>query len=382
MISIASSIRFRKADGLLQSFDNTLHEEQRHFRVARLPYCHKFLATDTVTIQAEVEVDLTLEMQYAEGTVKNGVIVWGEFQNMTGETKVFDGTYYDYYECPIDFSAFSTPYVKFKALIMDGESVEESWYSEPCEVVDDSDYLLQIEFFNLENAFGVYYENPTEDDRISHLLRIRGRLRQYKPAGETSVYDNQDEVVKTSDEVKRVLTLETEAIPAYLAEMLAVALAHDKFFINEVEFVAEGKPEYNAGNGDLASLTVALTQRDVIGLNSHDVGFDCDSITGTNMIVLQELAASGENSFTLTDEYMVLTITGEWVTGAPVIKAGTTPGGDELLASMELTESGNQIEVAIVPVDKAALTAGVIYFTVSGSGATANVYMQTFKNRQ
>jgi len=378
MISVASSIKFRKQDGLLPSFDNTMFEDENHFRIAKRCFYQKMFASKTITVQAEVGLTESLEMQYSEGTLKMGTVSWGEYQTMAGEALVFTGSTYRYYELDIAMTSYTL--VKFKAVIMESETVVETWLSEPVEIVTDDGSYLQIEFFNLENNFHCYYTNPTEADRLSHLIILKGRLRKYKPAGETSVYDNQDEVVKTKSEVKRILTLETEAIPAYLAEMLIIATEHDKFFINEVEFVAEKKPDYESGNGPLASLTCDLTQRDVIGLNAHDTGYDCDAISGGDMIHLQELAASGQKSFAITDDYMILSLTGRRVAGSPVIKAGTTPGGDDVLLGMSLTAS-YITEVALIPVDKASISGGTLYVTISGAGATANIDILTVKNR-
>jgi hypothetical protein len=382
MISVASSIRFKKQDGLMASFDNTLFEDETPFRVAKHRYYHKLYATDTVTIQAEVDTGENLSLQQSIGTMKQGMVVWGEYTNMAGESKVFEGTYYDYWELDVAMSTYTTGYVRFRAVILLNEAIQETWYSEPVEIIAANAQYLQIEFFNLENAWHVYYDNVTEANRISHLLRVRGEIRVYKPGGEQSVFDNQDEIVKTSGEVKRVLTLKTEAIPPYLAEMLAVALAHDKFFVNEVEFVAEGNPEYE-NSGDLATFTCQLTQRDIPGFNAHDTGYNCDTITTNDgMTILQELAASGQKSLTPAADHMVLSITGEQVTGIPTIKAGTTPGGNDILFDMSLDATTNPIEVALIPTDKASLPAGIIYVTVSGVGATANIYVATFKNRQ
>lgn len=365
----------------MASFGNTLHADRTYIKTVIHQYYHKLYSTDIITIQAEVDTGDEIAIQYAIGTLKHGEVVWGEWTDLTGEALVFSGTYYDYWEVDIDFSTFAATYVKFKVVMTSSRALPpETWYSEPVEIIATDDRYLQIEFFNLENAWHVYYVNPTEADRISHLLRIKGELKRYKPGGETSVFDNQNEVVKTSGEVKRTLTLETEAIPPYLAEMLAVALAHDKFFINEVEYVAEGNPEYE-NSGDLASFSVSLTQRDVIGLNAHDTGYNCDTITGGDTMVLQELAASGQKSFAITDGYMILTLTGYRTAGSPVIKAGYTPGGDEILASMVLSSTA-VTEVALIPTDKSSVTGGTLYVTVSGVGATANIYIILIKNRQ
>lgn len=382
MISVASSIKFRKSDGLLASFDNTMFEDESHFRIAKRQYYQKLFATDTITVQAEVDTDQTIALYKSEGTSKMGAVTWGDWTAMTGEALVFSGAAYDYWEVDIDFSTMTKTKVKFKVEILTGATVDETWLSEPVELVTDDGSYLQIEFFNLENAFRVYYVNPTPADRISHLIRLKGWLRKYKPAGDTSVYDNQDEVVKTKDEVKRMMTLETDAIPAYLAEMLVVAVAHDKFFVNEVEFVAEKKPEFDLGNGNLASLTCELTQRDVIGLNAHDVGFDCDSITDTDTMVLQEIDLAGQKSFTVPDGYLIAHITGHRTAGDPVVIAGTTPGGSDILLDMALNNTDNKFQTAIIGREIATSGDATLYVDVSGAGATASIYVLLLKNRQ
>ena len=367
MISIASSIRFRKVDGLLPSFDNTLLWDQGTPGEFSHLYAHKVLATDKITIQAKVLEGQSMEMQYSENC-------WGAWQAMTGETKVINGAVYDYYEIEIDFSAFtSLDSVQFRAVILTGETVSETWESEPCEISTDD--LLQIEFYNIESAF--YVDYSTE---IVHLLRVEGIIKDYKPGGESSVFDNQNEVTKIKDEVKRFLTFKTDPIPAYLAEMLRVAVAHDYFYINEVQYIAESVPEYEVNASNLGVFSVQLTQRNIIGLNTHDTGFDCDTITSDTM-VLQELTASGEKSFAITDDYMVLTLTGYRTAGSPQIKAGTTPGGDDILLDMSLSAS-YLTEVALIPTDKASISGGTLYVTVAGWGATANLYIILIKNRQ
>ena len=308
-----------------------------------------------------------------------GVISWGDYQSMSGETKIFSGQY-DYWEIDVDMSAYSTGYVRFRAVILEDESIVETWLSEPVNLVTDDGKYFQIEYFNLENAFHCYYVNPTLEDRLSHLIRLKGYFRKYKPAGETSVYDNQNEVIKTRDEVKRMITLETEPIPAYLAEMLTVAVAHDKFFVNEVEFVAESKPEYE-NSGDLATFTCQLTQRDIPGFNAHDTGYNCDTISNSDTMVLQEEAASGQKTFIVPEGYLIGYITAYRTAGSPAIIAGTTPGGSEIVSGMALTPSYTY-ETANVGYPLSLTGANNLYVTISGVGATATIIVLLFKNRQ
>jgi hypothetical protein len=241
-------------------------------------------------------------------------------------------------------------------------------------LADTDEDLLQVDFFNLENAFEVDYSTG-----LAHLLRVESSFREYRAGGETSVFDNQEEVTRINAEVKRILVFRTEPIPPYLAEMLHVAVKHDKLFINEVEFVAESEPEIETSGG-MVVFSCPLTQRSVIGLNTHDVGFDCDSITNTETMVLGSLAASGQITFTVPDGYLILSITGHRTAGSPTIKVGTTVGGGELLTSMELTPS-YLTEVAMIPADQASLTANTLYVDISGVGATADIFIILINNR-
>ena len=369
MISIASSFKFRKSDGLLPSFDNTLLSEQFNQGGNDFIYALKIYRTDTVIIQVKTLSDYTVDLYYSPNC-------WGAWTKLSSGTKVVDGTSYDYWEVSVamaTFAAYET--VQFRMEILtDAAAHYQYWYSEPVELCTEDDGLLMVEFFNVENAFEVDYTT-----NITHLLRVEGQLKEYKPGGESSVFDNQSEITKIKDEVKRMLIFKTEPIPAYLAEMLTVAMAHDKLFINEVEFVSESKSEFDNNSSNLGIFSVTLTQRNVIGLNTHDIGYNCDSTSGT--MVLQQLAASGQKSFAIVSDYMILTLTGYRVAGSPTIKAGTTPGGDDILSSMVLSPS-YVTEVALIPTDKASIPGGTLYVTVSGAGATANIYIILIKNRQ
>jgi hypothetical protein len=335
-------------------------------------YCHKIYRTDTVIIQVKVLSGYTVDLYYSANC-------WGAWTKLSSGTKEVDGSVYDYWEVSVAMSTFAAmDTVQFRMEILTIVPAHyQYWYSEPVELLTYAadDGLLKVEYFNIDAAFEVDYSTE-----ITNLLRIEATLKDYKPGGEMSVFDNQNEVTKIKDEVKRILTFKTELIPAYLAEMLRVAVAHDKFFINEVEYTAEALPEFEVNSSNLGIFTVTLTQRNVIGLNTHDIGFNCDGTNTSDMIVLQELAASGSKSFAITDDYLVLTLTGQRVAGSPKIKAGTTPGGDDVLVDMSLSAS-YVTEVALIPTDKASISGGTLYVTISGTGATANINILTIKNR-
>lgn len=373
MIAVASSIKFRLDNKQSASWDNTRHNDRADRGLWPHKYFQKFYDDDTVTLQVKVATGQTIKVYYSEEC-------WGVWTLIDTGTLEVDGDDYDFYEQVIDFADYDMETIQFKVEIYTAApALYSTWISEPCQILTEADdEILQVEFFNQDedNYFHVDYSTG-----ISHLLNVESVCREWRPGGEVSVFDNQEEITKTLDEVKRILIFKTDPVPGYLAEMLRVAFAHDRVFVNEVEFVAEALPEVEPF-GDLYIFSVNLTQKSVIGLNTHDVGFDCDSVsTDDSMIVLQELAASGQKSFAITDDYMILTITGERVAGSPTITAGTTAGGTDILTSMALTESYT-VEVALVPVDKASISGGTLYVEVSGAGATANIYVTTIKNRQ
>lgn len=376
MISIASSIKFREViDGALASFDSTFHEDEAFANAAHIPYWQKVYATDTVTIQVKVLTGQTVTVEYTD---TNSLFIdnLSGWMSLGGESLKISGTVYDIYEVEIDFSSFRATYLKFQICTVEDEAIVETWISEPVEILQETDPDLQlIEFFNYDNAFEVDYSTD-----ICHQLRVTSYLKEYKPGGDVSVFDNQNEVTKIKDEVKRILVFRTDPIPRYLFEMLRMAFAHDKLFVNEVEFTAESLPEIDNDSSNLVIFTANLTQRNVIGLNTHDVGFDCDSATTNGIMVMQEEEASGQVTFVIPDGYLIAYVTGYRTAGDPVIKAGTSVGGDEVVTGMNLSAT-NPYETYNVGYP---LSAGDhdLYVDISGSGATATIIVLLIYNRE
>lgn len=374
MISKACSIRFIKSDTNPPAFDNTLDKDVLRPGGLITVFYQTAFSTDSVTLQAKLTAGYTADLEYSE----YGWKVWTKYKSLTTE---ISGPTYDYLETEIDFSDFNAPMLRFRLQLFDGSTLVETWYSEPVKILSDEDDSLLIEFFNNavendDNLFQVDYHTG-----IAHQLRIPGTCNEYKPAGESTVFDNQDELTKLSSEVKRILILKTDPIPAYLQEMLTVAMQHDHFYVNKVEFVAESLPEISANPSNLAPLTANLTQRNIIGLNTHDIGFDVDAISDDMVIVLQNEAASGAVSFAVPASYKIAWISGIRVSGSPVIKAGRTPGGSDILYEMSLNATDNIYEVADTPQRMNSTdAAATLYVTVSGSGAVADVRVTLIKD--
>lgn len=370
-VSKANSIILLDQTGDLQTFDNRLTKDQWWNNAVIYGYCQKYLIGDEVTIQVKVDttvesLDMTAYNEAGASTIISGV-------------KMADYPGYVIFEFIINFSTLHGilgHHIYFD-LTHGGDTVT----SNPVEIIDeleaDSD-LLKIEWFNDENAFELDYSTG-----ISMMCRVEGLMKDYIPGGKAEVYDNFSEKVKLREEVYRGHTLKIPELPSNMVEKLTIAAAHDNFYINEVQFVSEDKPEI--GDLELANLfefSLKVIQKTVIGLNTHDTGFDCDTVSILGSMVLEKLAAaSGQHSFTVPEGYLVLTFTAYRKNGTINLKAGTTPAGDELVLGMDL-DGTTTWGVVTIGQELGGTGPHSIYVEVTGSGASVDIFILLIYNRQ
>jgi len=221
--------------------------------------------------------------------------------------------------------------------------------------------LFRLEWFNLENGFSLDYV-------VSGFVgqaHIEGKLILGQPAGDVTVFDNQGEEIKLKEIVQRVMMFTAE-VPDYLAEQLILWMAHDEFMINDVKYVTSKKPTIEQkGNSNIYLITAELHQFSVLGINTHDVGFDCDAATLNTMILNQtEVAKTASFTVEAPAGYMLHTVTLVRNTGSAGIELGITATGDEVFTST--TIDGTDALVT-VQTHYALATATTLYFTVTGT---------------
>jgi len=371
-ISKANPIRWVHNDGLAAHFDNTLTDDETFQGIYRKPFSQKFLNADTVPVQLKLYGNTSgneVIMKKYAGGVETTI-------SATATTAYASFTIYEYL---ITIATGDNFYLKAYTDI-------DSWTSETICGVATLDRHLKLEWFNYDPL--TYNENfefdyqTAQAKAVVNFIYLEANLFEYTAGGEKTIIDNQNEKITLKRSIFRRLKLESSPVPRWLAEKLAVAMSHDVFVVNDIAYILEDDANIEKfGKTNFVNFSAVLTQKSVLGINTHDIGYEGTTSTETTMLILQELAASGAKTFSITDDYMILTITGERVAGDPVIKAGTTLGGDDVLLSMSLSAT-NTIEAALVPIDKAAISGGVLHVTISGAGATANIYVATFKNRQ
>lgn len=370
-ISKANPLRWVHNDGQRASFDNTLLENESFAGVTVKSYCHKFVNGDEIPIQLKLSGsgsgNEVIVMKWVNGT--------GTALTATGTTVYTDFTIYEYLlTVATGDNFYLTAYTD-----------NDSWTSETVDVEASLTNYAKLEWFNydpLTNNESFEFDYQTTQAQASvNFCYIKSNLFEYSLSGERSVFDNQEEKVILRRSIFRRLKFETDIIPRWEAEKLAIAMSHDVFVVNDVAFTCEEDPSIErAGKSNMVIFNAVLTQKSVLGLNTHDIGFDCETMATSGIINLTE-TGSGAKTFAITDDYLILSITGVRTAGSPVITAGTTPGGTDVLYGMSLSAS-NITEVATVGFDKESLADGNLYITISGSGATATIHVLTLKNRQ
>lgn len=256
-------------------------------------------------------------------------------------------------------------------------SEASEWRSEWQRMIAEDTSMMLLQWTNLDDSSNTFEFDYLTTLAIANVnyMRLDGEMVNYGLGGESTIYDNQNEKSKIKGSIFRKLTFTSERIPRQIAEIIAIAMQHDRFLANSGGYIAEDLPEIEMMGG-FCQLTSNLTKNLVLGINTHDIGFDCDSTT-TNMIENKyEEAATGSGSFSVSDGYGVTQIIAKRIEGAPILKIGSSVGGEEIFREELLTYT-------IPPlIDNNRYTPDIegtwtIYWDVASG--SADIFIQTIK---
>jgi len=254
-IPLAQSIRFRPINTARANFDNTFAATKDTFNYS-FDY---YLPASDVKIQIVTPDDNTSYsyLDLIHGTTRTRI---------TDLATTFIGQL-KYETYTIDLGTYPNECCYLEAFLEeDGGGEVLSYRSEPFHVTTQDNYLL-IEWLNSENSFQMDYSTG-----LTHMMQLEAKQWKMSFGGESSVYVNQGEEVKLKGIVQRIFLLECE-LPDYLAEILVLAMEHDSFYINEVEFVVSKKATITQmGQSGMYSFSAEVKQKTIVGLNTHDVG--------------------------------------------------------------------------------------------------------------
>lgn len=375
IISSLNSIRFAKVDSNYRNFGNTLLSDEKFYNDEIFEYCQRFLTTDTavkVQIKSNSSAVPTATLTKADkSTVALTVTQVSAYdQNNDSINDLF------FFEFVVNMSAYTTE--SFITVVQD-----ETWKSEPFK--GDANLLTelqdgesqQIEYYNDDNAFSIDFSSG-----ITFKTYVEAIVKDYEAGGEASIYDNQDEITKLKETATRMFTLKTLYVPRYVAEQLRLASACDNFIINGVSYIREDMPDISPVDGcNLVEVSMKLIDKEYIGVNTHDIGFDVDiPANEANIMIQSEENASGSVSFVVPAGYLVHTLRAQWVSGTTVeVKLGTTVSGNELLYGQNITSVITQFTASIhSDIDRDS--DATIYATISGG--VANIDIQLIQNKE
>jgi len=240
-IPLSNTLRMVRTDnrtGLLQNFDNTLLQDEDYVDYNDRPYYQKISGTDDILIQyATDQTPVTAKVYDLEDNEVSDVT--------TDITLILTSTSFNYYNLNFNVAAEGFYYLK-----MDFGSSTEVYQSEYFQIDGyETDNIVKIEYNTSEND-GIIYDNSE-----TFVIRIEGRLVDYKPGQEKEVYTNYNEsLVNLNSFPIRTFALTYGPVPRYMVEKLNLALSHQVFKANDVEYQSKDGPD-----ADLLKDSVVVT---------------------------------------------------------------------------------------------------------------------------
>jgi hypothetical protein len=223
----------------LQNFDNRLLQQEDYVDYNDRVYFQKISGSDTILIQFATDValgDITAGIYDLED-----VLISNETSNIS---LILTSTSFSVYNLSITIAAEGFYYLKIN---FDSPDTYQSEYFQ----IDgfETDKMVKMEYSESEND-GIIYDNSE-----TFIVRLESRLAEYKPGQEKVVYTNFNEALSNLNSFPiRTFTLEYGPLPRYMVEKLNLALSHQIFKANDVEYQSQEGPE-----ADLLKDSVVIT---------------------------------------------------------------------------------------------------------------------------
>ena len=364
-VSKANAIRFSHVNGLMKSFDNQLSFNEKYFNKVNKKFDQTFFKDDVIIVQLKAGLTATVVLTKIMDDDTTSVIA-ADATTTYAAFKIYD---------------YVITLGSVERFYFTATSESSSHTSECINVIDEvettNNEYVKIEWTNLDAVSDTFQFDYSTADAIANVnyMRVRGQTDIYKPAGESTVYDNQNEVSKIKGNYYRDLVLETEPMPKQIAEILIIAMQHDTFLVNDVGYVVQELAEIGS-LGSFVQISATLRLVTSLGMNADDIGFDCDTSTSNMIENKVDDAASGANTFSVSSGFGITQIIVKKISGTPTLKVGSTVGGVDIFPSEVITNTTPPLieNTRYTPEVTGAWT---IYYDVSGG--TADVFIQTIK---
>lgn len=356
IISKANGIRFADRNSG-DPFENLISCEEIYLSKVAGKVDQILFNSDTFLLQIKAGLTATVVLRKYDET--------GSYTTIT-EDNTETYTTFKVYEYLITVSSIERFYLQ-------ATSESSELRSEWIDVIAEDTSMMLLQWTNYDDSSNTFEFDYTTDLAVDNVnfMRLPGEMVNYKPTGESTVYDNQNEKSKIKGNVYRNLTFVSDKIPRQVAEIITIASQHDRFVANSAGYIAEDLPEIEMV-GAFCEVSIDLTLGLALGINTHDIGFDCDSITNTMIENKLFEDATGSDSASVSAGYGLTQIVSKLLSGSPTLTVGTTPGGNEILRTTAITSIPKIINTRYTPNTDTSWT---IYFVVAGG--TVDAFFQT-----
>ena len=266
-----------------QTYDNRFAERLRYPITSPYHFTQKILNSDSLWIQFRTNYSEFKAYIYDSSNTKIDI-------TSNANLIYTDSSGRNYYNLEVSTSALSGCY--FIEFI--GSDVDKSTFviqSEIFEVVDYMPDSVLIEWIGNDYA----YDDQMHWGSKKQFIRVIGRDRELQVEQSKSVYNNSDYApVTLKSKPIRNVKIEFELLPYWMVEKINLALNHDYFYCNGVQYNTEDLIEAEAkGNSQLYTASIIATQ--INFENGED-----DEITGGE--ILQSYLKTNDTDYLLIND--------------------------------------------------------------------------------
>lgn len=376
IISPINSLTFKKLDGLLPNFNNTLDRFDRFSDSVNMPECQRFLYSETITTQIRTDFD-TITAKLIDSNQSETSLIVNEVSTYVN---------YSFYNFEISGQSIGD----YKVLVTGVKDAETVVFeSEPFKLVAGTSTRItggEVKLIEGYKRVKYYNNDPSSffidySTGIEHFFWIPAEIYWINPSGEVDVYNNLDNKEKLEQTNFRNLMLKSRPMLRHLILKLSESSSMDSFTINDVEYVMPEvlEPVYY-GDANLGTVETQIEERFTVGVNSDDEGFSCEQEIidgGLVMNIGVDNLSDGSKELTVQEGYRVRFIDWRLVSGtSATINIGTTPGGDDITKNKTISTIGDQqtIERSVVMNWDGT---GIVYITKTGVGSVIDIWLTT-----
>jgi hypothetical protein len=256
-IPLSNTLRMVRTDNQgtnLQNFSNRLLWQEDYVDYNDRPYTQKISSADNILVQ--FATDVALNLIKTEIYDLNDQLVSDKSGNIS---LVLESTSFNVYDLLFTFAVKGNYYLKMTF------NSAETYESEIFQIDGfETEKMIKVEYNTGENDGIVYNNNQT------FVIRFEARLVECTPDQDKEVYTNFNEsLVNLNSYPTRKYKMEYGPVPRFIVEKLNLALSHEVFKINDVEYQSKDAP-----GSDLIKDNVTVTNLYEGTVNLQEVNYE------------------------------------------------------------------------------------------------------------